>query len=84
MTSNSPDQMASAENCSEAAVVLKLWTGQEIHHQKSLNLVPNQIMSIFIHTFLKMSFAKHVSWHQHDSYSGQIFNGQMGCLKLSD
>lgn len=65
ITSNSPDQVSSAESCSETAVVLKLWTGQQIHHQKILNLVPNQIMSVFICTFSRMSFAKDVSWHQH-------------------
>lgn len=41
-------------------------------------------MSIFIHTFSKMSFAKDVSWHQYAPSSGQIFKGQMGCLKVSD
>lgn len=69
--------MSSAENCSETAVVLKLWTRQEIHHQKILNLAPNEIISIFPCTFSKMSFVKDVSWHQHALSSGQIFNGQM-------
>lgn len=48
-------------NCSKPVAVVKLWAGlatREIHHEKILNVIPNQSPSIFIPTFFQNVLCK--------------------------